>query len=166
MVRCASVLARKFVDKAPLWEPHRAAALLGAEYLSPGREPWVPRPSPRPALRDTPLPPARRPEVAYAPELQRRSALGRRAGERGEGEREGAFNPRLTPWAKLCRSFGAGFFNEPLSRDTKCAVTVRPGVGVRLAVPSWFDRAMKMKWVRQAVPLQPWRQSRWPIVRS
>ena len=39
-------------------------------------------------------------------------------------------------------------------------------VGVRLAVPSWFGRAMKMKRVRQAVPLQPGRQSRWPIVKS
>jgi hypothetical protein len=39
-------------------------------------------------------------------------------------------------------------------------------VGVRLAVPSWFGRAIRMKRVRQAVPLQPGRQSRWLIVKS
>ena len=35
-----------------------------------------------------------------------------------EGEREGAVNPRLAPWAELRRSFGAEFFNELLSWDT------------------------------------------------
>src|SRR5208337_596961 len=39
-------------------------------------------------------------------------------------------------------------------------------VGVRLAVPPRFGRAIEMKRVRQAVPLQPGRQSRWPIVKS
>jgi len=39
-------------------------------------------------------------------------------------------------------------------------------VGVRLAVPIWSGRAIRMKRVRQAVPLQPGRQSRWPIVKS
>jgi hypothetical protein len=33
-------------------------------------------------------------------------------------------------------------------------------VGVRLAVPSWFGRAIKLKWVRQAVPSQPWAERR------
>ncbi|MGO8813589.1 MAG: hypothetical protein ACLQVG_02845, partial [Terriglobia bacterium] len=33
-------------------------------------------------------------------------------------------------------------------------------VGVRLAVPSWLGRAIKMQRVRQAVPLQPGRQRR------
>jgi len=62
-----------------------------------GREPWARKPSPRPALRETPLP-----------------------SERGEGERERAVNPRLAPWAKLWRSFGAEFFNELLRRDISC----------------------------------------------
>jgi len=48
----ASVLTRKFVDKVPLWEPDRASATLGAQYLSPGREPWVRAPSQRPALQE------------------------------------------------------------------------------------------------------------------
>jgi hypothetical protein len=41
-------------------------------------------------------------------------------------------------------------------------------VGVRLAVPFWFSRAIRMKMNRvlQAVPLQPGRQGRWPIVKS
>jgi hypothetical protein len=39
-------------------------------------------------------------------------------------------------------------------------------VGVRLAVPSWYGRVIGMKRVRQAVPLQPGRQSRWPFVKS
>src|SRR5262249_31240013 len=56
-----------------------------AEYLSPGREPWVRRPSPR----------LRHPSPA-------------RAGE-GKGEREGAPTHGFTPWATLCRSFGADF---------------------------------------------------------
>ena len=54
-----------------------------AEYLSPGREPWIRWPSPRP----------RHPSPA-------------RAGE-GKGKREGAATHGSTPWAKLCRSFGA-----------------------------------------------------------
>jgi hypothetical protein len=36
-------------------------------------------------------------------------------------------------------------------------------VGVRLAVPFWFGRGTKMKRVRQALPLQPGRQSRWQL---
>jgi len=42
----------------------------------------------------------------------------------------------------------------------------RLAAGVRLAVPSWFGRAIEMKRVRQAAPLQPGRQSQWPIVKS
>src|SRR5215831_2006367 len=42
----ASALARRFVDKVPLREPDRALAPQGAQYLSPGREPWVRKPSP------------------------------------------------------------------------------------------------------------------------
>src|SRR6516162_7651066 len=49
----------------------QAAAPLGAQDLSPGRQPWVRKPSP---AFGTPLP---------------------RGRERGRGEREGAFNPRL-----------------------------------------------------------------------
>jgi hypothetical protein len=42
-----------------------------------------------------------------------------------------------------------------------------PGCGgYGLPYPSCFGHAMKMKRVRQAVPLQPGRQSRWPIVKS
>jgi len=28
-------------------------------------------------------------------------------------------NPWLPPWARLCRSFGAEFVNEPLTQDTR-----------------------------------------------
>jgi predicted metalloprotease with PDZ domain len=90
----ASASARKFVDKVPLWEPNRAPAPLGAQDLSPRREPWVGQPSPR---------------------LRRRSPA--RAGE-GRGDREAALNPRLAPWSKLWRSFRAEFSNEPLSQHT------------------------------------------------
>ena len=54
------------------------------------------------------LPPARRPE--------RSGPQGGR--ERGRGQKKGAFNPGLAPWAMLCRSFGAEFFNQPPIRDT------------------------------------------------
>jgi hypothetical protein len=103
----ARVLTCKFVDKSPLSEPDQAPAPLGAQYLSPGREPWVQKPSPRP----------QRPSPA-------------RAGE-GKGEREGAFNPRLAPRAKLCRSFGAEFFHQPLTSCTSVA-----GGPAILAAPS------------------------------
>ena len=42
-----------------------------------------------------------------------------RAGGRGEGEREDAFNPRLTPWAELCCSFGAELRHESLRQKTR-----------------------------------------------
>ena len=67
----------------------RRQAPLGADYCSAGRKPWGKQPSPRPALRpalrDTPLPPARRPEAL----------LGRRAGGRGVGGEGRCLNPRL-----------------------------------------------------------------------
>src|SRR6516165_4125109 len=66
-----------------------------AEYLSPGREPWVRTPSPR----------LRHPSPA-------------RAGE-GKGEREGAPTHGFTPWATLCRSFGADFCWELRLQDTR-----------------------------------------------
>jgi len=91
----------------------------GAKYLSPGRSPGE-----RVALTPsracgTPSPAGPPPggrlrskaSVAYAPELQRRSALGRRAGARGEGGEGTRLNPSRAagPWATLCRSFRAEF---------------------------------------------------------
>jgi hypothetical protein len=86
-----------------------APAPLGAQYLSPGRQPWVRKPSPR--LRHPS--PAGPPPGGLLLEVQWNTTLwaAGRAGE-GRGEREGVSNPRLAPWAKLCRSFGAEFFNE------------------------------------------------------
>src|SRR5215471_8707141 len=48
-----------------------------------------------------PSPGVERPHPAFGTPL--------RPSGRGEGEREGIANPRLTPWANLCRSSGARF---------------------------------------------------------
>ena len=45
-----------------------------------------------------------------------------RPGGRGEGGEGRCLNPGLAPWAMLCRSFGAEFLNELLSRDTGAAI--------------------------------------------
>ena len=61
------------------------SAPSGAEEHSPGREPWMEGPSPRPSVDGHPSP--------------------ARAGE-GTGERVRPADPRLAPWATLCRPSG------------------------------------------------------------
>src|SRR5215472_12961240 len=106
-----SVPTHKFLNKTPPRECDRAPAPLGAQDLSPGREPWVGKPSPR-LRHPSPRRPAARRPTARSPMDTTLWAAGR-AGE-GQGERESAFNPRLAPRAKLWRSCGAESFNEPL----------------------------------------------------
>jgi hypothetical protein len=80
------------------WEVPLKKSREAAKYLSPGREPWD---------LNALTPPS--------------APLSRLAGE-GQGERDGAFNPRLAPWAMLWRSFGAELCCELRLQDTGVAV--------------------------------------------
>jgi len=71
-----------------------------------------------------PSPTASRSPLSRRPTARR--ALGRKAGGRGEGGEGRCLNPRLAPWATLCRSFGAEFLNELLTQDTSRSVCVAP----------------------------------------
>ena len=93
-----------------------APAPLGAQYLSPGRQPWVRKPSPR--LRHPS--PAGPPPGGLLLEVQWIRRSGPQGGrERARGRGRVPPNPRLAPWARLCRSLGAESFNELPNRDTR-----------------------------------------------
>ena len=75
-----------------------------------------------------PSPTASRSPLSRRPTARR--ALGRKAGGRGEGGEGRCLNPRLAPWATICRSFdvidGAEFLNELLTQDTSRSVRDAP----------------------------------------
>ena len=75
---------------------HSRRELANSDFFTPF-QPWVRKPAPRPSTGGHPSP--------------------ARTGEGWEGWR-GTFNPRLAPWAKSCRSFGAEFFSQASTRNT------------------------------------------------
>src|SRR6516162_58882 len=87
-----------------------------AEYLSPGREPWVRRPSPR-LRHPSPAGPPPGGPVLEVQWVLRSGPQGER--ERGRGRGRGAPTQRFTPWATLCRSFGADLCWDLRLHDTK-----------------------------------------------
>ena len=55
--------------------------------------------------------------------------------EGGEGR---CLNPRLAPWATLCRSFGAEFLNELLTQDTGIVLEMRGPLDSVARIPRSF----------------------------
>ena len=87
-----------------------------AQYLSPGREPWARRPSRR-VRHPSPAGPPPGGPVLEVQWVLRSGPQGER--ERGRGRGRGAPTQRFTPWATLCRSFGADLCWDLRLHDTK-----------------------------------------------
>src|SRR5262249_29880109 len=126
---------------SPAGGPAPTISPLWAEYLSPGREPWGPK-----ALTPPPATLSRRPA---ARRTCARSPMGTAlwaAGRAGDGKGRGRVprNPRLTPWARLCRSFGAEFFNELLHRTGKSQTMPFVLMKVFEEAPRKFDAWMQL----------------------
>ncbi len=165
-------------------ETGRAPPSHSAPQRSPGRDP-ARAGSPRPPLPQKGFGGARGQSNGCepSPAANWRGFRARNRNSRQCARSDGRCPARL-PQRPRCHLRYAWTPNTPVLRNGRTGCRARPrrhsacggsgtrqsrgdlAVGVRLAVPSWFGGAIEMKRVRQAAPLQPGRQSQWPIVKS